>query len=789
MRHPAYTVTAVLTIALGIGANVAIFTILNHVRFRPLPYSHPDALVWISTWNRDRGQYSKSSLYDYDVWRKQTTTFEAVEAFYDRAFTLTGTQQPEGLVGWQFTPNLFAMLGARPALGRTFVEGDGMPGRDNVVVLSDELWRRRFGARADIVGQAVELDGRAYLIAGVMPATFTHPYPHTQLWAPVTFSNAALEDRKQRPLRVIARLKRGVTREQAEAELRTIAQQLARAHPDTHAGFDVTVRPLREFYIGSVGTLLWILQGTAGILLVIASANVASLVLVRATGRQRDTAVRLALGATRANLFRHHLGEGFALASIGAAGGLLLASCGAHVVPRLLASRLGTISLPDTVSGWLDYRVFVATALATLVIGVLFGVTPLLRRSDRLEASLRTSGRGSTIDRGTVLARNTIVAAQIALAVVLLVGAGLLVRSFARLQDRSFGFETAGVVTAQLLLPRDRYQTPAQSAMYLNDLVARVAALPGVETAAAVNTLPLTGFNAVRPHHLPGQPPQERLAEFRIVTADYFRTMAIPIRRGRAFDDRDRIGAPEVIIVNETTARRLWPDEDPIGQRLMIPDMLTFTAKEVVGIVGDTRHHDLAREPESEIYRPASQAYWPFFGLVLKTGSSPEALERSLREAAGRVDTSVPVSAVQALATLADTTWAWRRASMMLLTILALAAGSLAFIGVYGVMAYGVMQRSREIGVRMALGARPVDVARIVGVQCAWITGFGMAAGLVVASLVAGMLGSLLFGVEPLDPIAFAAASALTVGAGILAAVLPAVTAMRIDPTSALRGE
>jgi putative ABC transport system permease protein len=784
-----FTITAIVTIALGIGTNIAIFSLLNRVLLAPLPYSDPGRLVWISTWNADRGQYSKSSAFDYGVWKQRTELFESVEAFVDRSSTLTGTEHPEGVVGWQFTPGLFAMLGVPPALGRTLGSADDQPGRDNVVVLSDGLWRRRFGASRDVVGAAVQLDGRPHTIAGVMPSTFQYPYSIAQLWTPLTFSAAWMQDRKQRPLRVVARLRPGVTRERADTELRAIAGRLAEEYPDTHAGFDARVRPLRDFYVGDSAGVVWILQGTAFVLLLIATSNVASLVLVRASSRERETAVRVALGAGRFALLRQYLAEGFLIAAIGTVGGLFLALWVTQVLPQLLATRLPGFALPSTVTEWWDARVVVATMVATIVIGVIFGCTPLVRRADTLTGSLRAGARGATGDRRTQLVRHAIVASQVALSVLLLVGAGLLVRSFARLQDRSFGFSTDRVVTAQLLLPRDRYQSPAETAAFLNQLVTAIAALPGVQSAAAVNTLPLTGANALRPHYLPGQPPQERFTEFRIVTPDYFRTLEIPLKRGRLFDDRDRLGAADVIIVNETAARRLWPNTDAVGQTLVIPDMMTFSPKEVVGVVGDTRHHDLAREPEPEVYRPAYQVYWPFFGVVARTATRAQALERSLRDAAASVDRNVPISNVRDFDSAAATTWAWRRGSMALVIAFAIAASLLAFVGVYGVMAYSVSQRTREIGVRVALGARPSEVARVVVVHGLWLTVAGSAAGLVLAALAGGLLKTLLFGVRPIDPATFAIVTIVTVAAGLSAAALPALAALRVDPATALRSE
>jgi putative ABC transport system permease protein len=788
-HSPWFATAAILTMALGIGTNAAIFSVLNRIVFWPLPYSQPHELVWIASLHAERGQYSKSSAWDYASWAQRSSTFDAVGAYWDRPYTFTGSDRPEAMSGWQFTPNLFLLLGADAARGRTFLPEDGLPGRDNVVVLGDSLWRRRFNADPSIVGRSVELDGRSHTVIGIMPRDFAHPFPGAQLWTPLTVSADLLADRKQRAVRVIARLRDGVTREHAAAELSALSLQQASDFPDTHAGWTTAVRPIRELYAGDAPKLLWMLQATALILLLIAASNVASLVLVRATGKQRELAVRVALGATRANLLRHQLVEGLALATLGGAAGLLLALWGTQAIAALLATQLGRFSLPDTPAGWLDLRVLGVTAIATMIAGVVFGLVPLLRRFGGIADALQSGGRGSTGSRGTRVLRHAIVAGQIALSVSLLVGAGLLVRSFMSLQNRSFGFQTDQVVTAQLVLPRDRFATPAQSVGFLEQLVSNLAALPGVDAAAVINTLPLTGFNAMRPYNLPGQPPQERFTEFRIVTPGYFRAMSIPIRRGRTFDDRDRSGAPEVVVINETVAHRLWPGSDPVGQTLMVPDMLTPSPKVVIGVVGDTRHHDLSRNPEPEVYRPAYQAYWPFFGVVVRTQTDPALMERSIREAAARLDRGVPISDVRPFDELAAQTWAWRRSSMAILALFAGAACLLAFVGVYGVMAYNVRQRSREIGVRLALGARPADVARLILSQGTLLTGLGIAIGLAISAASARALSAWLFGVTPLDPMTFALVVVVTAAAGLLASAAPAWTAARVDPTIALRSE
>jgi putative ABC transport system permease protein len=790
-HRPWVTLTAILTIALGIGTNVTIFSVVNDVLLRPLPFRDPDRLVWISSFHPDRGRYAKSSGFDFNHWRDRAELFDSVEAYWDRSYTLTGTDQPEALVGWQFTPNLFSTLGVTPTLGRTFVSEDGLPGRDNVVVLSDALWRRRFNAAREVVGTTMQLDGQSYTIVGVMPPDFRYPYAIAQLWTPLTLSNAWRDDRKQRALRVIARLHDGVTRARAGAELARLSDRLAREYPDTHAGWTVAVRSLRDFYTADVDRLLWTLQATALILLLIAASNVASLILVRASGRRREMMIRVALGASRANLLRQHLAEGFILAFFGTVGGLVLATWGTQLLPKLLATRITSFSMPASGLGWIDIRVLVVTIATMTVTGVLFGVMPFLQSAAGL---MQADTRGATADSRTLTLRNSIVVTQIALSVLLLIGAGLLVRSFVQLQSRSFGFRTDGVITAQLLLPGDSYSADPQAAAlqnaaFLNALVTRVAALPGVEAAAAINTLPLTGFNALRPYGRQGESLQERFTEFRVVTPDYFRAMSIPLRRGRVFDDRDRIGSPPVVIVNEIVARQLWPDIDPVGQMLMIGDGLTASPKQVVGVVADTRHHDLARDPEPEVYRPAYQASWPFFGLVVRTGTSVERLEKPLRAAAVDLDKNVPINSVRPFAELADTTWAWRRSSMALMIIFALSACLLAFIGVYSVMAYSVTQRSREIGIRIALGASPNRVARGVVRQGALLTGTGLSIGIGLAAALSSLVASLLFGITPLDPLTFTSVALVTACSSLLATAMPAIMASRVDPTIALKAE
>jgi putative ABC transport system permease protein len=787
-RRPGFAVTAIVVVALGLGTNAAILGVVDRVLIRSLPYQDPERLVWIASIHKERGRYSKSSGWDFDAWRERRDLFDSVDAYWDRSVTLTGTTQPEALLRFEFTPTLIETLGVSPALGRSFVADDTRPESNPVVILSDSLWKRRFAGDGAVVGRTLQLDGRSHTIVGVMPAGFQYPMAGVQLWTPLTLSNSLLQDRKLFALRVVARLRSGTTRSHAQSELALLSQRFAHEHPDTHTGWTTAVRPLRQLHIGDAGTVLWLLQGAAVALLAMACANVVSLVLVRATGLARETSIRLALGARRLRLFREHFAEGLLLALAGGAGGLALAAWAAPLVRYLLSTRIPKLLVPEA-SHLVDARIVGATAAATVAIAVLFGVAPLLRMGEAAQSPFQRNTRYSTADRRTRMVRTAIIGAQIALSVSLLVCAGLLGRSFTRLHSRTFGFATDHIVTAQLMLPRDRYPDTARGGAFLEQLTSAIGALPGVESAAAINTLPLTGFNALRPYRLPGREEEPRMAEFRVVTSDYFRVMQIPVGRGRTFDARDRLGSAEVVVVNERLARRLWPGADPIGQTLLVPDALTPAPRTVIGVVGDTRHHDLALEPEAEIYRPAYQASWPFFGLVVRSTAGADTSERTLREAAASVDGNVPISGVRPFAEIADTTWAWRRSSLTLVGVFAAAALFLAFIGVYGVMAHSVAQRTGEIGVRLALGARPADVARHIIGQGALVAAVAIVSGLGLAASLARLMGSLLFGVPPIDPLTFAGGALVAFAATTLAAMLPALAASRVDPVVALRSE
>ena len=789
LRNRRFTAAATLAIALGIGANVTFFSLVSAVLLRPLPYRDPDRLVSVSEWHEERSRYGKVSGADFQEWTNRATAFEDVGCYWDRGYTLTGSAPPESLVGWQFSGNLFALLGARPLLGRTLLHEDGQPGHDDVVVIGEGLWRRRFAASPAVVGQTLQLDGRSLTIVGVMPREFAHPSARSDVWTPLVLDPALLADREHHFLRVIARLRRGITLERAHPEMAGLAARLALEHPTSNAGVTVDVRPIRDLYVGDVRALLWLLQGAVFVLLLIACSNVANLILARAAAREREIALRLALGAGPGHLVRQFLAEGALLAVMGALGGLAMAAWGVQVVPRWLGQELGGLPTPDTVQGWISPTVLLATLAGTLALAASLSAVPLVRGLRASRGPLRSEGRGLTDGPRARRTRQTFVVAQIALSVCLLVGAGLLVRSFSRLQARSFGFRTERVLTALLSLPPDRYPGLPQSVSFLEQLLDRLRAQPGVEAVGVVNALPLTGQNARRPYEVPGRGERNQVADFRVVTPEYFAAMGIPLTRGRLFTDRDRDGAEGVAIVNEALARRLWPGEDPVGRPLVVPDMATPATRTVVGVVGDTRHDGLATDPRPEIYRPAYQAWWPFFGLAMRVraGSPPPA--ETLRAALAGLDRELPVTDIRWLDERASDSVAWRRSSMALLGAFSAAALLLTSLGVYSVVSYAVAQRSREIGVRMALGAAPADIARTFLLRSIVLAGWGLAAGFCAAALVTGALETLLFGIAPLDSATYAGVACLTLLVTLLATLAPALAAARVDPTVVLRAE
>ena len=794
MRTPAAAVVIVLTLALGIGLNTAIFSLVSAALLRPLPYRDPGQLVSISATNLETGLRDKVSGADLADWRSRGTAFQDFATYWDTAFTVPG-DMPATFPSWEVSPNMFNLLGTPALLGRTLVPEDGRAGSPPVIVLSYRLWVQRFGANRDVVGRhlvlrradAVGPPEASYEIVGVMPATFAHPTPTAALWVPLT---ADLSQNRRLPVfQVIARLRPHVPVQRADGELKGIAAKLASEYPDTNAKRTALVRDLREIYAGDVRVSLWVLQGAALALLLIACTNVTNLLLARAIARDRQVAIRLAIGASRWQIFRQSLAETMVLAGGGSIVGVCIAFWGAELLPRLLESQLTNLLLPETSSEWVTPSVLSAVVGLTSLICLVMSVIPVLR-SGKPSALVMDASRTSSAPLWALRARAGFIVGQVALSLCLLIAAGLLVRSFVRLQDRSLGFRTGNVLSGFFFLPPDRYTDLAQRELFLQQMTMRLRALPGVEGAAAMSTLPLTGADARRPYQVPGMPRREdQWTQYRVVTPQYFDVMDIPLRRGRFFDDRDRTGSTQVAIINERLARALWPAEDPIGKILLVADMAPpAQAREIIGVVGDVRHQGPASEIPLELYRPAYQTTWPFFGLVVRTADDPEQLIPPVRAAVASLDRAIMLGeSLRPFERLAaDSVGLWR-ASMTLVSLFAAFALTLALVGAYSLVAYVVAQRTREFGVRLALGAGHTHIyATVLRYGLAPVLA-GIALGTAGALAGTRVLQSLLFEVTPYDPLTFAVVEVTFFGVGAMAMLVPARRAATLDPVTALR--
>jgi predicted permease len=792
-RSPWFTVAATLAVALGIGANTTVFSVVNAVLLRPLPYREPDRLYAVESVNLKRGGRDKVTGADFRDWRARNRVFQDTACYWDESHTITGTDKTETLIGWEVTPNLFPLLGTPPLLGRTFTADDVQRGNQNVVVLSHGLWQRRFGGEPNIVGQAVQLDANSYTILGVMPAGFAHPDSRTEIWTPFPYSPDTMDDRRLHVLRVIGRVRPGVSGAQARREMEGIGKQLAQERPESNAMWGVEVRPIRDLYSGGIKTALVVLQIAVLFTLLISCANVANLLLARATARDREVAVRLALGAGRGRLFRQFLAEGVLIAVLGAAAGLMLAVWSVQVLPTLFDAQLRRLVLPKDTWGWIDSTVIAWILGVAAAISLAFAVTPLLRGFGDLNESLQAGSRGSTGSGKILRLRNVLAVSQIAFSLVLLSGAGLLIRSFLRLQERPLGFRTDHVLTVFVssIAPRDA--SANQVTAILEQIEERVRSVPGVQSVGFISTLPLSGNNARRRYRLPGQAEapniETELAEFRLATPDYFQALGIPLRKGRYFNRRDRAGAPGVVIVNQTLARRLWPNENPLGKSLIVPDMVTPETREVIGVVGDTRHNGLETDPVGEIYRPAYQASWPFFSLAVGTSANPLSQAKSVTDAIAAVRKDIPIGGVRTMEQLAAETIAMRRSSMILLAVFAAVSLLIASFGIYSVIAYAVAQRAKEMGIRMALGASPGDVLKQTLQAGALLGLVGVGVGLALSFALTRFLGKLLYGVTPSDPMTLASVSALVLAVAVFATLAPAMAAARLDPSITLRSD
>jgi len=789
LRHRGFTAIALATLAVGIGANTAIFSVVNATLLRPLPFKDSNQLVmlWQTVPQTSQAPTAEPNFLDY---REQNQVFEHMAAFNGANLTLTGGPDPERLRGGRVTADFFNVLGVQALMGRTFLPQDDQAGNNTVAVLSHGLWQRRFNSDPSIVGQTIQLDSKPYTVVGVLPADFEFSVPTVfapaQLWIPIVMRR----DKAQRTnnyLRVIARLKPGASIENAQGDINGIAQRIAASYPEV-GGLGVKLVPLREQIVGNVRHILLLLLGAVGFVLLIACANVANLQLVRASGRQKEFAIRAALGAERKHVIQQLLIESLILALIGAVLGVGLAWLGIKLVG---VSALG--QTPNGATASLDLTVLAYTLLVTLLTGILAGLAPIFHTSTSwLIQTLKEGGRNPGASTAGRRLRSALTVTEIALSLVLLVGAGLLLRSFQLLLDVKPGFEPKNVLTLRLVLPRYAYPDAARQTAFYNQALERVGALPGVKAVGGINDLPLTADRDSTNIAIEGHPPldvsQLPLAEVRSVTPHYFETMTIPLVEGRAFTTADTESTLPVVIINQTLAHRFFANESPVGRRIMLeaasPDQPWMT---IVGVVADVRDLGLEKHADLEVYQPYQQNTLSFMNIVARTEGDPRNLAGSMRNEIRALDRGLPVVAPEPMENVVEASIAARRFNLTLLGVFAGLALFLAAVGIYGVMSYGVSQRTQEIGIRVALGATAVDILKLILRNGMILAGAGILIGLVGAIALSRLMTGLLFGITATDTLTFAGVSITMLLVALAASYLPARRATKIDPLEALR--
>jgi putative ABC transport system permease protein len=792
-KRPGFTLVAIITLALGIGANTAIFSVVNTVLLRPLSYKEPDRLMMVwedaSQQGFPRNSTTPANFID---WRDQNQVFEGMAALGRESFNLTGAGEPEKIDGRRVSATLFDLLGVEPQLGRAFLREEDQPGGNRVVIISHGLWQRRFGSDVNIVGKPLTLNGESLTVVGVMPPQFEFPGRDAELWVPLAFDSREATDRGRHFLEVVARTKSGITLQQAQAEMDAIAARLRQQYPDASTSTGSVVIPLHEQVVGDIKPALLVLLGAVGFVLLIACANVANLLLARAAVRQKEIAIRVALGAGRLRLMRQFLTESILLAVLGGGVGLLVSLWGINLLRAFIPENISQVKTIE-----IDARVMGFTLLVSLMTGLIFGLAPMTQASKfDLNETLKEGGRDSAAGSRGSRIRGLLVITEVAVSMILLVGAGLLINSFIRLSNIDPGFRANNLLTMRIMLPQLKYPDHRRRSAFYTDLVRRVEALPGVRSAAVTNWIPLVLQGDTVGISIEGRPdpgPAERPdVVTRVVSPHYFRTMGIELLQGHDFEERqNRDGSRAMVVISETMARRLWPGEDPIGKRITpgSPDNPDNWC-EIIGVVKDVRQFQLDADPKPQMYFTYQQA--GFFApnhLVVRTEVEPQSLAATVRNTVWEIDKDQPVSNISTMEEILFESVARQRFSTLLLGIFAAVALALSAVGIYGVMSYSVAQRTREISIRMALGARSRDVLKMVIGQGLKLALTGVMVGLVGAFALTRLMRSLLFGVSATDPVTFVMIAFLLTGVALLACYLPARRATKVDQMIALRYE
>ena len=782
VKRPGFTLVAALTLALGIGANTAIFSAVNAVLLKPLPFPESEQLVDLAETFKPNG-YGSVSVPNFEDWKNQNDVFTGISAYQFRSFNLQSGDVPQRIPGTSVSANYFDVLGVKPILGRTFATGEDVSGNDRVVVLGDELWRQTFGGDKNIVGRTIPLNGQQYTVIGVMPSELSSLYRTVQLWSPLVFPEADRLNRNDHKYLVIGRIKSGVSLAHAREQMNGIASTLEQQYKN---GRGIRLMQIEELWVANVRSTLVLLMVAVGFVLLIACTNIANLLLARATVRRREISIRIALGAGRIRLIQQFLTEGLLLSIIGGALGVGLAWWSMSVL-----GKIAFPFLPRSQEIAIDGRVLLFTLLIGILTSVIFGLIPSLQAGKAdVQESLKEGG--NTLTGGAVggWLRQSLVIVEVAAAVVLLIGAGLMIRSIARIREVQPGLRAQNLLTAKISLPRERYKDPDSAIRFYQQVLERLDTLPGIESVGLISHLPVeeTGYNGNVAVEGKTYPPNESpLVEYRVVNDSYFETANVPVLRGRVFDRHGSDDKQPVVVINESMARQIWPGEDPIGKR--VGDEQTAT---VIGVVGDVKNRGLLRQTNAEMYAPYAQKdFWPDMRwnmrLLIRSRMDESTIASAVRREVQEVDPSQPLYAVQSMTVVIENTVRDKSMNTTLLTVFAGLSLVLALIGVYGVMSYTVAQHTREIGIRMALGAQPKAILRLIIGRGLFLVGIGVVLGILLSFGLTRFIENMLFGVKPTDPLTFAAIVLLLGVVALLACLVPAQRAMRVNPIVVLR--